>query len=171
MSRSAARAAAWAASLAVLAASLAACGGGDGGDDAAIDAPGPAPLFPADYAATYQQVRACRNSLDHDLHRIRVLAAPEALASYMGRTTPFPAGAIVLKEEYGGNDATCAGPIVSFTVMQKLAAGSSAATLDWQWQEVSGDRRTVNEDNRSCVGCHTSCGKPPEGFDGTCTVP
>lgn len=160
-----------AALAAALAAGLLACGGGEGGTDAAIDAPGAAPLFPDNYAATYQQVRACRNSLDHDLHRIRVLAAPEALASYMGRTAPFPAGAIVLKEEYDGDDTTCAGPIVSFTVMQKLATGSSAATLDWQWQEVSGDRRTVNEDNRSCVGCHTSCGKPPEGFDGTCTVP
>jgi Cytochrome P460 len=163
---------------AMLAASMAgglpACGGGSGdggGVDAAVDAPGAAPLFPADYAATYQQVRACRNSLDHDLHRIRVVASPDALASYNGRTMPFPAGAIVLKEEYEGSDTTCAGPIVSFTVMKKLAAGSAAATLDWQWQEVSGDRRTVNEDNRSCVGCHKFCGVPPEGYDGTCTVP
>ena len=171
MRRHAVRAATLAAALA---AGLVACGGGGSGGrpDAAIDAPGPEPLFPADYAATYQEVRSCRNSLEHDLHRIRVLAAPDAVAAYTGRTAPFPTGAIVLKVEHEGSDTACAGPIVSFTVMKKLAAGSSPATLDWQWQEVSGDRRSVNEDNRSCVGCHTSCGKPAEGgYDGTCAVP
>lgn len=167
MARRAALAAALAASMA---AGLAACGGGGGGDDD-IDAPGALPLFPADYAATYQQVRDCRYSLDHDLRRVRVLASPEAMAAYTGRAAPFPAGAIVLKEEYADRDTACAGAIVSFTVMQKLAAGSSPATLDWHWQEVSPDRRGVNEDNRSCVGCHTGCGKPPEGYDGTCAVP
>jgi hypothetical protein len=170
MARRAARAAV-AVAAAAMAASLAACGGGgDVGDDE-IDAPGAMPLFPADYAATYQQVRACRYSLEHDLRRVRVLASPEAMAAYTGRTAPFPAGAIVLKEEYADSDTACAGAIVSFTVMQKLAAGSSPATLDWHWQEVSPDRRDVNEDNRSCVGCHTRCGKPPEGYDGTCAVP
>jgi hypothetical protein len=146
---------------------LIACGGDDGGDDDGGDPP----LFPADYAATYQQVRNCRASLDHDLMRIRVLAAPEALASYNTRSAPFPAGAIVLKEEYAMSDTACSGPIMNFTVMQKLATGSSAATLDWSWQEVSGDRRTTTTVVQRCTGCHSDCGKPPEGFDGTCTVP
>jgi hypothetical protein len=157
------------AALAILVAQiLIACGDDDGGGD---DGGGDPPLFPADYAATYQQVRNCRASLEHDLMRIRVLAAPEALATYNMRNAPFPAGAIVLKEEYAMGDMACAGPIMSFTVMQKLDAGSSAATLDWSWQEVSGDRRTTTTDVRRCTGCHSGCGKPPEGFDGTCTVP
>jgi hypothetical protein len=36
--------------------------------------PGDPPVFPEDYAATYQEVRSCRLSVDHDLTRMRVLA-------------------------------------------------------------------------------------------------
>jgi len=154
--------------LAILVAqALLACGGDDGGDDGGGDPP----VFPADYAATYQQVRGCRFSLEHDLVRIRVLASPDALTPYNGRTAPFPAGAIVLKEEYAETDTACAGPVVSYTVMQKLAVGSSPATLDWTWQEVDANRRTLSRDDRSCTSCHSDCGRPPEGYDGTCTVP
>ncbi|HWU88055.1 MAG TPA: cytochrome P460 family protein [Kofleriaceae bacterium] len=143
---------------------LAACGGDDGGG-------GDPPLFPADYAATYQQVRNCRNSLDHDLMRIRVLASPDALQPYTGRTAPFPAGAIVLKEQYADSDTACAGPIVKFTVMQKLEGDGPAGSLGWSWQEVNADRRVNTESIARCTGCHADCGKPPEGYAGTCTVP
>ena len=128
-------------------------------------------VFPADYAATYQQVRTCRFSLDHDLIYIRVLASPDALAPYTGRAAPFPAGAIVLKEQYGDSDTTCAGPIVNFTVMQKLDVGSSPAMLDWDWQKVTADHHPVDTEIMRCTQCHMGCGKPPEGYDGTCTVP
>ena len=150
--------------LAILATQLLLACGDDGGG-------GEPPVFPADYAATYQQVRGCRFSLEHDLIRIRVVASPDALAAYNGRTAPFPTGAIVLKEEYAESDTACAGPIVQFTVMQKLEPGSSPETLDWTWQEVNGDHRTVDTQIQRCIGCHTNCGKPPEGYDGTCTVP
>jgi hypothetical protein len=143
---------------------LVACGD-DGGET------GDPPVFPEDYAATYQQVRNCRASLDHDIHKIRVVVSPDAMAAYTGRTAPFPAGAIVLKEEYATSDTTCAGPVVQWTVMQKLPAGSSPASLDWTWQEIGANGRTTDKDIRRCIGCHTSCGKPPEGHDGTCTVP
>jgi hypothetical protein len=119
-------------------------------------------------------VRNCRYSLDHDLMHIRVLAAPDALTPYNGRTTPFPTGAIVLKEQYGDSDDTCTGPILNFTVMQKLEVGSAPTALDWSWQKVTADHRTVAEkDSPSarCIQCHTGCGKPPDGYDGTCTVP
>ena len=118
----------------IAAASLGAAGCDDDGEPA---------LFPADYAATYQEVRNCRFSLEHDLMRIRVLAAPDALAVYTGRTGPFPEGAVVLKEEYADTDTACAGPIVSFTAMQKLPAGASPATLDWTWQETDARRKTL----------------------------
>ena len=151
------------AALAALAAhALLACSDDGGGDVA---------LFPTDYAATYQQVRNCRMSLEHGFVPIRVLAASDALASYQGRGAPFPAGAIVLKEEYQGGDSTCSGAPMRFTVMKKLPAGSAPDALDWTWQEVDADRASTGKEITRCIGCHADCGKPPDGFDGTCTVP
>jgi hypothetical protein len=141
---------------------LVACGGGDDQDP---------PLFPADYAASYQQVRNCRNSIEHP-GRIRVLAAPDALAPYNTRNGPFPVGAVVLKEEYSSADTTCAGEIRNFSVMVKLEPGSSPDTLDWDWQEVSFDRKKTVTDVPRCTRCHAGCGVPAEGgYDGTCTHP
>jgi hypothetical protein len=142
-----------------------ACGGTD-------PPPGEPALFPADYAATYQEVRNCRNSIEHGFVRVRVVAAPDAIGPYMDRTTPFPAGAIVLKEEYDDADTACAGPVKHYTVMQKLAGGSAPAALDWEWQAATPQFRAIaDEDLQSCITCHTDCGKPPDGYDGTCTVP
>lgn len=149
--------------LATLAVGLLACG--DDGDN------GDPPLFAVDYATAYEEVRNCRFSLDHDLQRIRILAAPDAVTPYRNRAAPFPTGAIVLKVEYADDDTSCAGPIAGFTVMQKLDTGSSSATLDWQWQKVDGKQRVMVADPMRCAQCHTSCGKPPEGFDGTCATP
>ena len=65
------------------------------------------------------------------------------------------------------------GPIVVWTVMQKLDDGSAPATLDWQWQKVDSHRNTVNTDINKCVSCHTTC--TPTGSRGgyayTCTMP
>jgi hypothetical protein len=135
---------------------LAACG-----DDG-----GPEPLFPADYA-TYQEVRDCRPSGDHDLQSVRVLADPAALAPYRDRLAPFPAGAIVLKEQYDFGDPTCAGDIVQWTVMVKDDAGP----IGWRWQRVDAARHVVSEDDSRCYGCHTDCGVAPDGYLGTCAVP
>ena len=128
-------------------------------------------VFPADYAQTYQQVRGCRFSIEHNLVHIRVLASPDALVPYMGRTRPFPTGSIVLKEQYGEDDTTCAGPIETFTVMQKLDVGSAPETLDWTWQEVNRAIEVLPTSVKRCVDCHTDCGTAPEGYDGTCTLP
>jgi hypothetical protein len=142
---------------------LIACGD-DGGD-------GEPPVFPADYAATYQEVRNCRFSLEHDLTRMRILASPEALTPYRMRNAPFPTGAIVLKEQYDSADLDCTGRLLHFTVMQKLEPGSSPDTLDWTWQKVSADHKIMTTDIKRCTNCHTNCGKPPEGYEGTCAVP
>lgn len=128
-------------------------------------------VFPADYAATYQEVRNCRASLDHDLMRIRVVASPDAIGTYTSRTGEFSPGAIVLKEEYDGGDTDCTGPVSRFSVMQKLDAGEAPDELDWTWQRVDTDRNVVTESVKRCVQCHTDCGKPPEGYAGTCAVP
>ena len=61
---------------------LAACGGGS---DASPD-------FPEAYRDTYQQVRGCRKSSDHDLNNIRVVTNPTAFIAYTNRNAPFPEG-------------------------------------------------------------------------------
>jgi hypothetical protein len=127
-------------------------------------------LFSKDYAVTYQEVRSCRFSLEHDLTRMRVLAAPDAMAVYQARDVPFPAGAVVLKPQYDSTDMTCE-TILYFTVMQKLEPGSSPDTLDWAWQKVSANGKVMETSIDRCVRCHTGCGKPPEGHDGVCADP
>ncbi len=129
------------------------------------------PVFREDYAATYQEVRNCRWSLEHDLVRIRVLASPDAVTPYTGRGVPFPTGAIIIKEQYDEDDTSCSGPIVDYTVMQKLAEGSSPETLGWTWQKVDADHTTIKTDLERCTRCHTSCGVAPDGYDGTCALP
>jgi Cytochrome P460 len=131
---------------------------------------GASPSFPADYAASYTEVRDCRNSGDHQLNRVRVLADPAALEPYQARDADFPVGSVVLKEEHDFGDADCSGAPVRYTVMTRLAAGSSPSTLDWYWQDVDATRKVVTEDGPLCIGCHTGCGVPPDGYQGTCTV-
>jgi hypothetical protein len=36
---------------------------------------------------------------------------------------------------------------------------------------VSADGKIMETDIERCTRCHTGCGKPPEGHDGTCAVP
>jgi hypothetical protein len=145
---------------------LAGCPGDDDGGDE-----GPEPEFPADYAGSYVEVRDCRGSGDHDLNNIRILASPSALTPYQERMEPFPEGAVVLKEEYEFGDMSCEGPIKQWTVMTRLAEGSSPDTLDWAWQRVDAGRKVVGEDVPACIGCHTGCGVPPDGYEGTCAIP
>jgi hypothetical protein len=127
-------------------------------------------FFPEDYETTYTEVRACRTSGDH-FSNIRVLASPEAVEPYMGRVESFPEGAVVLKEEYDFGDQECSGPIVQWSVMQRLEEGSSAEMLDWTWQVVDADRIVVDQDKPACWGCHQGCGFLPDGYEGTCSIP
>jgi hypothetical protein len=138
------------------------------------DAPGPdaspprAAIYPADYAATYQEVRSCRYSLDHDLMRIRILVSPGHAASYLARTAPIPAGAIVLKEQFDEADTTCTGPIKKLSAMYRLDTGTSPEKLDWEWQETDPTGLDTTEDELKCSSCHYAC---RGGFDGTCAEP
>jgi hypothetical protein len=143
------------------------CGDGEPGDRPPS---GPSASFPADYAATFTEVRDCRNSGDHDLSRVRVLADPAALGPYQRRDADFPVGSVVLKEEHEFSDTDCSAEPVRWTVMKRLATGSSPETLDWYWQDLDEMRRVQTENDSRCVGCHTTCGVPPEGYLGTCTV-
>ena len=147
--------------LAIFVLALAACSDDGGGEP---------PVFPEMYATTYQQVRTCRFSLDHDLRRIRVLASPEALTPYQGRMEAFPVGAVVLKVEYKDDDTSCSQPPIGFTAMQRLADGADTAMLDWKWQELDKDRKVLDGPVTGCAQCHKGCGQPPEGYAGTCTT-
>ena len=146
----------------LVALAIGACGA-DGGNETQ--------LFPADYGSTYVQVRPCRTSPDHDLNSVRILADPLATDAYRMRDRPFPTGAIVLKEEHDPGDTTCSGPITFWTVMVKLPDGSSPSTLDWHWQKVDADRTVATDEEPRCYACHTTCGVPPDGYLGTCSVP
>lgn len=120
---------------------------------------------------TFREVRSCRPSGDHDLHNIRVLASASASDPYTTRTQPFPEGAILLKEEFDFIDEDCAGTPVAWTMMVKLAGGSSPETLGWRWFDFDADHRVITEDEPRCIGCHTECGAPPDGYDATCALP
>lgn len=145
---------------------LAACSS----DEPTADA-GPEPLFPANYAASYTLVRDCRLSIEHDISMIRVLADPLALSTYQSRAGEFAEGALLLKEEFGSAAPDCSGPILGWTLMQKLAAGSSPETLDFHWQKVDAQRKIVSDDQARCISCHTGCGSSKEGYLNTCATP
>ena len=150
--------------LVVLALALAACGDDGGG--------GEPPVFPETYATDYTEVRNCRNSIDHDLRRIRVVASPDALTPYQTRAAPFPVGAVLLKVEYADDDTACSMPPIGFTAMQRLPDATDPGMLDWKWQETDGDRKILTDRPiKRCSQCHMDCGKPPDGYLGTCTLP
>jgi hypothetical protein len=125
------------------------------------------PVFPEDYEATYREVRNCRRSIDHDNMFIRVLADPAAFDPYTGRAEPFPVGSVVLKLEYADEFCT---DLDRFSAIRKEDAGFDPASGDWYFQRVN-LRREVTEDHQErCFRCHMACGRPPEGYDFTCTV-
>jgi hypothetical protein len=129
------------------------------------------PEFPPDYALTYSEVRNCRLSVDHDMENVRVVASPPALVPYMNRTDPFPLGAVLLKEQYDRLDTTCAGPILDYSVMVRVANGNGAMLMDWNWQHVSADRTVIAEDIGRCTRCHANCAAQGVGYAGTCEEP
>ncbi|MEO7735600.1 MAG: cytochrome P460 family protein [Kofleriaceae bacterium] len=143
---------------------LAACGGGDDGGVQTT-------LFPAAYAASYVKVRPCRPSADHDLNNVTVLVDPDAVSAYMARDRPFPTGSVVVKAEYDFGDTDCTGPITLWTVMVQLPAGSAPSTIDWHWQKIDANRDVTTDNEPRCIGCHTTCGGPPDGYAGTCSAP
>jgi hypothetical protein len=131
---------------------------------------GPPPLLPEDYQDSYVEVRDCRRSGDHDLNLIRVMADPLAREAYEERMSSFPEGAMLVKEEYEFSDADCTGPIKQWTVMVRQPEGAASDMLGWDWQRIDLARRVIEGPSR-CVGCHSGCGEPPDGYEGTCAVP
>jgi hypothetical protein len=149
----------------VLCATILAAGCSDPGPDT------PVSLLPADYATTFSEVRNCRRSADHDLNFIRILADGEAAPAYTARNGPFPAGSVIVKEEYDPIDDTCSLALIGWTVMVSQGPGGAPDELDFEWQRIAEDKVVVDKPTGHCVSCHTSCGAAPDGYLGTCAVP
>ncbi len=137
------------------------------------------PLWPADYAASYTQVRPCRRSIDHDLGYVTIHANPSSNEAYAKRDAPFPVGSTILKVEYDDEECTT---LRGFTVMLREPAGYDPGFGDWHWQKADAARTVFLDGKRSmppanpptaidrCARCHDDCGKAPDGFDGTCSA-
>ena len=128
------------------------------------------PVFPADYSATYAEVRPCTQSADHALNFVKVLADPVARPTYekrrdTGAKDAYPVGSALLKEEHPS--AAC-DDLVKWTVMKKAPAGTADDALGWVWQEVDAQRNVSTKPVTSCIGCHRSC---PESHEGSCALP
>jgi hypothetical protein len=135
---------------------------------AGCEPPSPPPLFPESYRESYQEVRDCRRSADHDLEYIRVLASPEARAAYVERAQPFPIGAIILKEQYA--DSFCT-DLAGFSVMKKREEGYAPTGGDWFWQRLEANMKVTSEGRITrCASCHKACTTAP-GYEWTCAVP
>ena len=135
----------------------------------------PVSLVPANYGATFVEVRGCRMTVEHTattpgltVSHIRVLTSPEAAAPYRANAARLPVGALVIKEEYA--DASCS-RLRAWTVMRKEPAGYDAAHNDWRWQRVRAADRAVLVDGRveSCISCHNT--PACTARDWQCTVP
>lgn len=129
---------------------------------AQVDSPNAPVVLPADYKATFMQVRDCRPSADHDLHHIVVRVKPELAAAYNAGPYPLPAGSLVVKEEFGDQDAQCQN-LLGYTVMRKEAGGYFPAGGDWQYFTLDSlGAVLVGGPQPRCASCHTSC---PGGRD------
>jgi hypothetical protein len=139
--------------------------------DAGADVAPVASLLPADYA-TFQTVRDCRNSIDHDLNRILIKAAPSIAPIYLGGPFPFPMGTVIVKEEFSDPGCTTR---VGYTLMRKEASGTAPQYGDWHWQklDVSGrvllDGAGVVAPVARCASCHAAADCRARDF--TCAEP
>lgn len=136
---------------------------GDGGVDAGPIAD---PVFPADFAQRYTEMRDCRGSHEHELRFIRVLVDDLALPVYSTFEGEYPPGATLVKLEY--DDEECR-TLVGYTAMHRLEPGSLPAGGDWQWQKLD-ESRKVLEDGAMvrCIDCHQFHCAPPNGYFLTC---
>lgn len=121
---------------------------------AEVDRPEPRQVIPSDYKSHFVEVRNCRVSVEHGLEYVRIRTAPEHAAIYDSGPYPFPAGALVVKEQYG--DARCTQP-TGFTVMRK-ESGSGGGDGEWAFFRLDRRERTVEHGRpTTCVSCHESC--------------
>jgi DNA-binding beta-propeller fold protein YncE len=114
---------------------------------------GPEPILPADYRASFVEVRDCRFSLEHGGVYIRVLTNPESAQAYQDNASTLPVGTVVVKEEFG--DARCSdSELLRWRVMRKEAPGFDPVDGDWHWQFLTSRREVIYNDKSTCITCH-----------------
>ena len=139
-----------------------------GPKDAGPPDAGPQPVFAADFERTYSEQRNCRQSHEHELHYIRVMVSPDALAPYQALSPdmPYPEGATLVKLEY--DDEECR-DVVLYTAYRKLAFNANPPGNDWLWQRIGPEREVIEQGAPwRCINCHTYHCAPPYGYDLTC---
>lgn len=123
-------------------------------------------------ALEYSQVLPCRDSHDHDLRSVRVMANALAAERYVRcvRLAPeqpcaeaFEVGATLVKYEYDlpGCDPAL---LVSVTASIRLPDGSFPEGDDWRWLRLNRDL-VIEEDGAPvrCLDCHRQHCAPPDG--------
>ena len=120
------------------------------------------PIFPANYRATFTEVRDCRLAIEHNGAMIRVLTNDIATEPYRRNQNPLPVGSIVVKEEYDGLDCSNDAELKRWTAMRKEMPDFDPADGDWSWQRVEAPARQVSCNTKTCPGfvCLT-CHKQP----------
>ena len=142
-----------------------------GCDDGAASATPDAYLTWETLALEYAQVLPCRDSHDHDLRSVRILANAAAVERYvqcvrLGHPcdAPFEVGATLVKYEYELPGCVPA-ELVSITVSERLPDGSFPEGGDWRWLRLGPDLK-VEEDGAPtrCLDCHRQHCAPPSGL-------
>ena len=116
----------------------------------------PAPLFPANYRASFSMVRSCRFSAAHGGVNVRVFANDIAAQPYLDDANPLPEGSIVVKEEFNGTDCSDDNSLIGWRAMRKEAPGFDPNDGDWHWQKVSLQRVVIFDTKDTCISCHTT---------------
>ncbi len=111
-------------------------------------------IFPANYRATFVEVRNCRNSIEHGAV-IRVWVNAIGADAYLADENPLPAGTIVVKEEFAGANCDNDADLEFWSAMRKQTAGFDPGAGDWRFQEVAAPARTITLDGKAiCIACH-----------------
>jgi sugar lactone lactonase YvrE len=116
----------------------------------------PAPIFPANYRASFSMVRSCRFSASHGGVNVRVFANDVAAQPYLDNANPLPEGSIVVKEEFNGVDCSDDNSLIGWRAMRKEAPGFDSVDGDWHWQKVSSQRVVIFDTKDTCISCHAA---------------
>lgn len=122
---------------------------------AEVDSPDATRVIPEGYKESFVEVLGCRSSVEHDLAYVVVRTAPELASIYRAGSGVFPAGALVIKEQY--TDARCQ-QLNAYTVMRKDDAGRVPEAGDWRFYKLDRRQRVLEQGKSSrCVACHQAC--------------
>ena len=116
----------------------------------------PQPVFPANYRASFTEVRGCRFSAAHGGVNVRVWANAIGAQPYVDLANPLPQDTVVVKEEFNGPDCNDDSTLVQWRAMRKEAPGFDPVDGDWHWQRVSPQRVVVFDTKDTCISCHAA---------------